>query len=1006
MRSEGLPMARRRRSAHPGRPFVIAIFLLCAIALFSLLRDNTGHDLLVRRSSLSTSHGDPSCRQVHKAEDQCAFVKEYCEDEEAGLLSYLRLYYCRLPKTKPLGFTIIALWTALLFTTIGVAASDFFCINLSTISGILGMSESMAGVTFLAFGNGSPDVFSTFAAMKTNSGSLAVGELIGAASFIAAVVAASMALVRPFKVARKSFVRDVGFFIVAVSFSMVFLANGKLELWECIVMVAFYIFYVTIVVVWHWYLGRRRRRREAAAAARGHYTISGEDEIDTEEQYHDDPDDAEIRSFNPQSRVVSTEDMHDLERANTEAGRESLDDLDEQSERNRWMGDLSANMRVTRPPGRTRSSTMNPIRPSLVGALEFQSVLATLQKSRNIQHVPINLRRYSDDLSMTTAQQKKAYSTTSDPEVSSNYDAPVSQTAGPDLDASNFSGRARAVSTGDAMALGIDRDHLAVPGTAQHYESSLHRNTRPDALLHSITPTPSEGNTSRDPIATPNRSRASSGAGLLAPPWQEYEGRHHLQSSGPLLVHSPLSMSPRMRPQLRISPPGSIHIGEASPSFRREYRDDGLEDPISGRPPVLRLPSGDTVRDSLYQVESDKSEQMRPISWWPYHLLPPPEVMYRTLFPTLTNFKRKGWFDMFLSLATAPSFFLLTITLPVVEPTSPDDDDESQHATLIPQSAPDSSSPMRSHDSHYRSHVSIAAEAVSIEESHHHHDHTPEPYSDTAVLDDPAGAEHILTSRKPGGQPQDFIKAKYWNRWLVLIQSFTAPFFILTVIWASFDDATWSDLGKMCAWSLLGSMGLAAFLLFTTTPTRPPKWQFLLCFGGFAVSVAWISTIANEVVGVLKAIGVVFNMSDAILGLTIFAVGNSLGDLVADVTVARLGYPVMALSACFGGPMLNILLGIGLSGSYMVITGEEKYHKKHPHKTPRFKPYQIEVSWTLLISAIGLLITLLCLLVLVPLNGWRMDRRIGCLLVVIWMATTVVNVVVEVLGIADNWAMF
>jgi sodium/potassium/calcium exchanger 6 len=44
-------------------------------------------------------------------------------------------------------------------------------------------------VTFLAFSNGSPDVFSTFAALKNDSGSLAIGELIGAASFIVSVVA-------------------------------------------------------------------------------------------------------------------------------------------------------------------------------------------------------------------------------------------------------------------------------------------------------------------------------------------------------------------------------------------------------------------------------------------------------------------------------------------------------------------------------------------------------------------------------------------------------------------------------------------------------------------------------------------------------------------------------------------------------------------------------------------------------------------------------------------------
>jgi hypothetical protein len=37
-----------------------------------------------------------------------------------------------------------------------------------------------------------------------------------------------------------------------------------------------------------------------------------------------------------------------------------------------------------------------------------------------------------------------------------------------------------------------------------------------------------------------------------------------------------------------------------------------------------------------------------------------------------------------------------------------------------------------------------------------------------------------------------------------------------------------------------------------------------------------------------QALSVILNISDSLLGLTIFAVGNSLGDLVADITVARL----------------------------------------------------------------------------------------------------------------------
>ncbi|KAI7517755.1 hypothetical protein KC317_g23047, partial [Hortaea werneckii] len=253
-----------------------------------------------------------------------------------------------------LAFLVLIAWLGLLFSTIGIAASDFFCINLSTIAAILGMSESMAGVTFLAFGNGSPDVFSTFAAMSTNSGSLAVGELFGAAGFITAVVAGSMALIRPFHVAKKSFVRDVGFFVVAAAFSMVFLWDGKLVLWECIGMVGFYIFYVGFVVAWHWWIGRRRRRREKEAAARGHFVGPG-DEYEVEEEYRDDPEEAEEQARPGIVRGVSREDWSALERGGY-TDREGDEDEEEEA-RDRWMSELSGNMRLTRPAARSRKST-------------------------------------------------------------------------------------------------------------------------------------------------------------------------------------------------------------------------------------------------------------------------------------------------------------------------------------------------------------------------------------------------------------------------------------------------------------------------------------------------------------------------------------------------------------------------------------------------------------------------------------------------------------------------
>ena len=102
--------------------------------------------------------------------------------------------------------------------------------------------------------------------------------------------------------------------------------------------------------------------------------------------------------------------------------------------------------------------------------------------------------------------------------------------------------------------------------------------------------------------------------------------------------------------------------------------------------------------------------------------------------------------------------------------------------------------------------------------------------------------------------------------------------------------------------------------------------------------------------------------------------------------------------------MLNILLGIGLSGMYMTIHKSEKHHRKHPKRPVAYEPFNIEVSTTLMISGVTLLFTLVGLLIVVPLNGWRMDRKIGWGLIILWSLSTIGNVVVEILGYGGELA--
>ncbi|KAL9043645.1 MAG: hypothetical protein Q9214_003173 [Letrouitia sp. 1 TL-2023] len=975
------------------RIFCITVFTISILSLYSLAISwhepalNSGSQSLLQRDIGDVAQGytsldvrlskrDEECRLVHNVEDKCAFIRANCPDEEAGLFSYLQLYYCRLDKAKPVAFIILIIWLGFLFSTIGIAASDFFCINLSTVASILGMSESMAGVTFLALGNGSPDVFSTFAAMKSHSGSLAIGELIGAAGFITAVVAGSMALVRPFKVARKSFVRD------------------------------------------------RRRLQEQESAARAHFHIPDTDEVENQ-QYHDEDEDLETGSSRRQSRGVSTDDFAALERGNSPLLQAMGEEADEET-RGHWMAEISNNMRVSRPTRGERRNTANPIRPSLVGALEFRAVLSSLEKSRNIQTIPLNSRRYSDDPTYTTAQQQDQASTISNPEISYEYVdvndlvSDGNQRTSVQENQGTIPARVRAVSANDAAGLKLDTDVFSRENDGR---------PRPTERLTS-SQNHGFGYMSTSPPPMSRRLETKPSSSLLAPPGEnippssERSPQEIAQDQQSTLITPDTPRLNEARSVPRIQVPHSPSTQWSSPvSPFPEYHDDPNYS-LRSRPSSIRLPPPSIGSESTYlQRVTENATGEKPVRWWPYKVLPPPKVLVSTLFPTLYSWRDKSPWEKLLGVIAAPSVLVLVITLPIVEA------EKDDHIPDAVDPDPGLLSPGHLH-SNSQSLAVLAPDSPAIaingqinkpdrrpanSSSHRDHEHSstliniadlrPSPNLENGRPKiDPASIRQNSATILPEARLEFTTaapsSAKDWNRWLVATQIFTAPLFIVLLVWGNTDPRLeLRNLLLPVLYSLIASLVAFAILIVTTIPSRPPTYRYLFCFFGFVVSIAWISSIANEVVGVLKAFGVILGISDAILGLTIFAVGSSLGDLVADITVARLGFPVMALSACFGGPMLNILLGIGISGLYMTVREGRHKHEKHPNRPIQYKPYQIEVSPTLMISGVTLLVTLLGLLVVVPLNKWRMDRRIGWGLVALWCATTLGNVIVEVMGL-------
>ncbi|XP_072164267.1 mitochondrial sodium/calcium exchanger protein-like [Diadema setosum] len=238
-----------------------------------LLRDaertTTPFDASTTNISLTTPVFQTRCGHYHdlnSSEAKCAFIKSQkeCANDD-GFINYLQVIYCVFPDLRVLGFILLALWLVYLIIALGVTAEEFFCPNLDVMSRTLKMSQNIAGVTLLAFGNGAPDIFSAIAAVtnaRNGEAGLAIGALFGAGIFVTTIVAGSIAITRPFKMVERPFLRDSIFYLAAAFWTFYILYKGNILLQEAVGYIALYGLYVVVVFVGRKIYQKHRRRMQ------------------------------------------------------------------------------------------------------------------------------------------------------------------------------------------------------------------------------------------------------------------------------------------------------------------------------------------------------------------------------------------------------------------------------------------------------------------------------------------------------------------------------------------------------------------------------------------------------------------------------------------------------------------------------------------------------------------------------------------------------------------------
>jgi len=211
-------------------------------------------DLIFMNSQLPNENNEIPCQHVHRnITDACKFVKDTPDcSQDLSIIDYTQFMYCGFePHNIPIAIGICIVWVVLLFISLAVTATDFLCPSLFVISKTLKLSQNVAGVTLVAFGNGSVDIFAAIAGMRQGKPDLVVGALLGGGAFVTLFVIGSIfALSKSFKLQGQIFIRDCVFYLISISWIFYcFVGPKKIQLHDAIGFLLLYAFYVVIVLL-------------------------------------------------------------------------------------------------------------------------------------------------------------------------------------------------------------------------------------------------------------------------------------------------------------------------------------------------------------------------------------------------------------------------------------------------------------------------------------------------------------------------------------------------------------------------------------------------------------------------------------------------------------------------------------------------------------------------------------------------------------------------------------
>ncbi|XP_064474924.1 sodium/potassium/calcium exchanger Nckx30C-like isoform X1 [Ornithodoros turicata] len=234
----GFPRRPRKRWRHPGLVFLSAAFLLGYFSYVKLPGDGTcqhnAHDtfdtpLRVIRRNLLQATNNSSNDTVKSAQFPNDIFTPHQRRRGAVILHVVGMVY--------------------MFVALAIICDEFFIPALDVITLNLGISEDVAGATFMAAGGSAPELFTSVIGVFISFDDVGIGTIVGSAVFNILFVISMCAIFSKsvLQLTWWPLFRDVTFYSIILIVLMIFFRDSVILWWEATILLTCYAAYVTFM---------------------------------------------------------------------------------------------------------------------------------------------------------------------------------------------------------------------------------------------------------------------------------------------------------------------------------------------------------------------------------------------------------------------------------------------------------------------------------------------------------------------------------------------------------------------------------------------------------------------------------------------------------------------------------------------------------------------------------------------------------------------------------------